>query len=400
MKNPYTPEKLNICLQKVKETHQTIGDLLDDNVSDASFLAVLKRIEKMTLSEAAIEASVMSVREIAMLCYYLPENKFNIEAQSNICAIVKQRASIRNLEILVNQWQNHFSNRVCNTFLSLLTERDEYFQETLKKKHIYDQNLLKWLHSDDISKAVAKCCYDDDRSLDISDKITGLGLDPKKTLGKEAQRQFYLICRADDYLRAGDEMLVSLLHSYTDEEFDEFLQNIVSELSDEELDSLRLLTEEVWKRTKLVKQRQHHMQITDESHLLNRKLQGWMNGFQMEKMFAVAENGNRRLQFWYRFRKDAVYVYHDERRSLLKMEFQSVMVIEFCEVGPMYFFNRQLFNEKIEPHMPRTNKNRAIADYLLHSFGSSCIDRIEHRGYWERNARTALRYHNILGGNR
>lgn len=334
MRNPYYPEKIKACLLAVKAEHRTLGALLDDNSSEVDFVNTLKKIEKMTESEVAAEALVMPARKIAMLCYYLPENKYRIEAQSNICAIIKRRASARNMEILINQWQSHFLNPACNTFLALLAQNDESLRETLKNKHISEQSLINWLRSDSIIKSVAYSCYEDTRETGIRDKIAELGLDPDKSLGIESQKQFFLLCRADDYLRAGEEMLVSLIHALTDEEYSAFLQNIVSVLSDEELDRLRTLTAEVWSRTKLVKQRCHLLEITDEIHPLYQKYQGWMNGFQMEKMFAVADNGNRRLQFWYNFRKDAVFVFHDERRSLLKMEFKSVMVIEFCEAGP------------------------------------------------------------------
>lgn len=396
LRNVFEPKKLLECIKDVKLKHPLIGEAEYDVNIDSTLENLVKKISCLSDIELHKEAPLLSTKEIGMLAYYIPENSLKIADISGICTILRLRNTERYSSILLNRWETYYQNKPCNLFIKLMAKRDSAMQAALNAKGIDFQRMIKWLDEGNIPMSIAKDCALDERQLPIERKLSAVGIDSQKTLGRQALKSYYLICRADDYLRAGEDMLIEIANTLLDEEFNMFLSNLVKKLSDEQLDSYHALAARVWSRTEQVKRRKDFITLFEGEEALQKKLQGWMNGYQMEDMFLQAESGNRRLAFWKRYKKNASYVYHDVKRTLLRMEFPSSIVIEFSQAGPLYFFDRQVYKEQIEPSMPRTNKNRAIADYFYKQYADTCITRIEHHGVWETKVKQALRRYQVL----
>lgn len=111
----FRPERLQTVQKEIAELHKSKKEMLETwKLSvDEELKELIISLVSLDTSELAIEAYMLSDREMYQIAGYLPYNYFNVNMR-NLFSIFVTRADKLLCTVLYEQWQNSYDNKDCN----------------------------------------------------------------------------------------------------------------------------------------------------------------------------------------------------------------------------------------------------------------------------------------------
>ena len=289
-----------------------------------------------------------------------------------------------------------YDSEACNRFIlkDLLTE--EEFISYAKKKHFSRQNMEQLLQSDSIPAYIDELCADIPCPADISfeDKIAYFGIEEDTRLYHDCRMLFFTICHREDYITAGQDVLLGTLNHFGTRQRKAFLKNFLQQMHLRDLSDfpkvayffIQLLG---WDITN----KKAAEFLDDFSDELKTKYRNWLNQLRIDLAF---ENDERAI-FWRNYAFETI----EQMRisDSLIMHSKTHVVIEFLGrgMGPIYIYSKEIYEKKIHSLVQRYN-NAQLRSELLERFRKNAFPcyRKEHRQEWEYSVTSYLRNQNIV----
>lgn len=339
----FIPKKLIAVREEISRQHANIGENKDIKM-DLDGVRFIKRLSELSEEDARKEALILTKREMDYIACYIPANSYNVKLD-NLFLIFRRRTSERLCEILFRSWQNSFECKECNEFLILLLEKDENFRKLIQTHYLSLEIYKEILEDDYVSIAfgreVKRISYT--QKMDFGTGLEFLGILNTSQLYRECKFLFYIFCDCEDYLCAGDSVILGVIRKYGKIMHLKFLENFLEKLSLNELKKFTLLakyfSETIGDTRKTVEEYFHGSRF-----VLIRKYLDWINTYIINKLFGKDE----RSAFWEEYRFESV-VRYDYSDSVI-MEFKNFVGIEFLgkAMGPFYIYKKSYFEKELK----------------------------------------------------
>ena len=391
----YTPRRLIEVKNEIKKKHPLKKTLKAASAENFGLKVLIMFLESLEPEMVEEQAYTLTNDEMGMVFGYVPHNYYQSDL-TNIYRIVKLRLSERYLDVFFHEWQRVYDSEECNRFIlnDLLTEDD--FISYAKKKHFSRQNMEQLLQSDSIPAYIDELCADIPCPADISfeDKISYFGIEEDTRLYHDCRMLFFTICHKEDYLTAGQDVLLEMLNRFGERQQKAFLKNFLQQLRLRELSDfqkvayffIQLLG---WdstndKATKF---------LADFSDELKIKYRNWLNQLRIDLAFEHDE----RAIFWRNYAFETI----EQMRisDSLIMRSKTHVVIEFLGkgMGPIYIYTKDIYEKKIRSLVLRLN-NAQLRKELYDYYDTNAIPcyRKAHLGEWKSSMTYYLRQHNLV----
>lgn len=393
----YIPNKLISTKKEIIQKHKHINDVHIDK-EDSDLRTLINRLVCLNEKDIKREAFALENNEIDSIAAYIPVNYYNVD-MSNLFAIFTYRAEKRFFEILYNAWQDHFRNNECNAFIyHWLNNNDEIFGSILdiSLKEEYRKMLIRG----DVIQGFGEYVKD---NINKTDKQLKEILEPwKLSYGRsllwEMKFLLYTYCPRKYYFMISKEELLSFVKQYyvkKDGSFKKFVVNFVTELKLVELEKYDDIGNYLLGAIGNPGTPEFFDFFGDTPEKIVTKYTDWINRLIIDDVF---ENDERSL-FWREFRFKSVTKY--DRSNSVVMDMGKYYVTEFLgrAMGPMYFYKKDIFDEKVKKwFVNRDNKQLRSA---LFNHEDYYFIRQEHKKpygneyYWQGQVADILQRYNM-----
>ncbi len=392
----FTPRRLiqareDIAIQHPLEREVVLATPDDDLYKLITRLAAL---EKYQVKKNAL---ALSNKDVQRVTAYLPFNHYKVN-MTNLFDIFMYRSTKELCELLYSQWQDSFSNKECNEFLRKLLNYDEKFIMLMRKNNLPEEMFVKLLESKNIPLFFGSMLKS---SLGIkstlAEKVKYWGIRDDSRLFKMIQFLFYTFCLRDDYLMISQPALLAIVKQYGTTDIrilKQFLINFLKELKLSELEKHSELAKYLETQTGKHRTDKFNQFFSGVDEKLVEKYINWLNIQIINEVFGYDE----RSMFWKQYK----FLHIDKYKSSnsVVMEMKNYYATEFLgkAMGPIYFYDKQVFDEKVRRWF--VYNNNADLRSLLYNHQELCADREVHKKpngdeyYWCRVV------HNILIRNR
>ena len=386
----FEPLKLKKAAEKIKQIHKHKADYISD-ISPADEDKLIKEVCALTEDKLKPYAMLLASYKLKHLATYLVCNNNDNIDMSNITKILEYRMNDDVFRIIYRGWQGRYmyddNPECCELMKKALAENKLEYIRT----HGLDKYLSVWLDYTDTEQLEYDVCkavlYYKSASQEMEYEDAEKHYDIfGKSLAKNAQRWFYCCCPREEYLIFNDVELSNKMSAFKDKHMTMFTLNFIKKLEMKDLEKYGAF---VWRRiashigdpySQMFNRFWNNQTDCDE---IKKKYIQWYNIQQIGRIFT--DSG--RCVFW----KKRVFDYDDVECRLIAqndailMRFGEYVVIEFREVGAVYFFSQNYYDENIKPFFERsweslTDKKSRLKN--LHHYVEGFENRYEHRGDW------------------
>lgn len=308
-----------------------------------------------------IKALSLSDKELIMVVEYLPYNSFKVDMK-NLYQIFRYRTSVLLCEILYKQWQGSYDTKDCNKFISELIDQDMNFSKMFSAFSMGIKDYQEILNSKSVVKSYTNLLKKKQlqQKSELEEWSKSVGIENESRLFYDLQSLFYTYCGKEVYLDMDKMNLLDVVSRYRDADLTLFLANFLEKLTLRELQAFDMLAVKLSKRlgdSMGVICRNIFSEIPEQLYI---KYKDWINTNTINKVFGNDE----RSRFWKQFRFVSVkkIPYSDS----VIMEFEDKYVTEFLgrAAGPMYFYEKGIFEEKI-CKIYRTSTNQELKNIIF-----------------------------------
>lgn len=390
----YTPRRLIEVKNEIKKKHPLKKTLKAASAENIDLKVLIMFLESLETDMVEEQAYTLTDEEMGMVFGYVPHNYYQSDL-TNIFRIIKLRLSERYLDVFYHEWQRVYDSEECDRFIlkDLLTEKE--FISYAKKKHISRQNMEQLLQAESIPAYIDELCADIPcpAGISLEAKIAYFGIEEDTRLFHDCKMLFYTICHKNDYMTAGQDVLLKILNRYGTRQRKAFLRNFLQQLRLRELSDfqkvayffIQLLG---WNITNK-KAAEFLDAFSDE---LKTKYRNWLNQLRIDLAF---ENDERAI-FWRNYAFETI----EQMRisDSLIMHSKTHVVIEFLGrgMGPIYIYTKEIYEKKIHSLVLGCNNAQLRSElYDLYYTKAFPCYRKAHLGEWKSSMTYYLRQHNI-----
>lgn len=392
----FRPKRLQTVQKEIAESHKSKKEILEEwKLSvDEELKDLITRLVSLDISELAIEAYMLSDREMYQIAGYLPYNYFNVD-MGNLFSVFATRADKLFCKVLYEQWQNSYDNKECNDFICMLLEKNDNFKNCIKENHLDTARMRNILTDQDIvigfGTEVSR--YDFSEKKTLIEKFEFFGICADSKLYIECAEVFYTFCSNKDYLDADSKEILNVLKKYEMREkplLKAFLINFLTKLKLNELNEFQNIARyfEFVAGDAQNPKAGYRFLFGDMPKDVIEKYMDWMNMCRVIQYFG----NDDRSEFWKKYRFVNVQRYN--KSNTVVMEFENCVAVEFLGKGPVYFYPKNYFNISLKGQFGVLGDG-ALQQFLLHETQYEDDDRIEHRGYWQNPVEDYIIEHNI-----
>ena len=348
----FRPKRLQTVQKEIAESHKSKKEMFETwKLSvDEELKDLITSLVSLDTSELAIEAYMLSDREMYQIAGYLPYNYFNVNMR-NLFSIFVTRADKLLCTVLYEQWQNSYDNKECNDFICMLLEKNDNFKNCIKENHLDTTRMRNILIDQDIvigfGTEVSRYEFLEKKTL--MEKFEFFGIQADSKLYIECVDVFYTFCGNKDYLARYFEFIAGDAQNH---------------------------------------QKEYKFLFNDVSEDIIEKYADWINTCRVIQYFG----NDKRSKFWKKYRFINVQRYNNS--NTVVMEFENYIAVEFLGQGPIYFYPKNYFNTNLKRQFLVLGDG-ALQQFLYHETQYGDDDRIEHRGYWQNPVEKYIIEHNI-----
>ena len=392
----FRPKRLQTVQKEIAESHKSKQEMLETwKLSvDEDLKELIISLVSLDTSELAIEAYMLSDREMYQIAGYLPYNYFNVNMR-NLFSIFVTRADKLLCTVLYGQWQNSYDNKECNDFICMLLEKNDDFKNCIKENHLDTTRMRNILTDQDIVIGVGTevSRYEFSEKKTLMEKFEFFGIQADSKLYIECAEVFYTFCSNKDYLEADSKEMLEVLKKYEMRAkplLKAFLINFLTKLQLNELNKFQNLARyfEFIAGDAQNHQKEYKFLFNDVSEDIIEKYADWINTCRVIQYFG----NDKRSKFWKKYRFTNVQRYNNS--NTVVMEFENYIAVEFLGQGPIYFYPKNYFNTNLKRQFLVLGDG-ALQQFLYHETQYGDDDRIEHRGYWQNPVEKYIIEHNI-----
>lgn len=389
MKSEYKPSMLESLKPKIKKEHPLSSDLMNYQ-PDQEFLEQIKKWAKLPQEDIEETAQFISSRKIWLLVNYIPTNSLKLPLE-NLVRILYLRVNTDIARRLFVFWQDYFLNRqLCGLLYQIVQNKADI---VVSEKNVNTSILERWFSSDNIPQAVGKECMilQKQSRIHFPDRLRSLGISPSSKLGQLCIAEFLTFCDRVDYLEISDSDMLQSIKKFSPEVIASFLKNILTVLEITDFQRYfqcgKFLRSSFTGSSDTQKYQKYFSTFSAEQEMKYRR---WLNYILVHESFA-ANSDEERLEFWSRYVPYSVNVYRVPISESLVLEFEMYCIIEFPEKtkGPLYIYEREVFENKIKRYVTRNN-NAELRRCLYNELREDCAARIIHRDNWQFTTRRYL----------
>ena len=393
----YVPNKLINAKNAVVAKHNTKKEV-SFNPQDTNYKELILRLVALKKDEVEREAYSLTEDEVRIVAAYIPGNCFKV-VLTNLFAICTYRANSGIFEALYYSWQNCFSNEACNQFIySWIITDDGPFNKTVGAS--YRDDYVSIISEGNVVPAFIEYIknYRAESDKLIEDVFEQWKLKSSSELCYELKYLFYTYCKKKDYLDISKEELLSFVRRYSYKKitvFKRFLVNFVEELKLSELEKYSALGKYLSSITEMPGTTAFDEFFEGVPQQTVTKYINWINIITLDEVFGQDE----RSMFWRKYCFKSVKKY--PRSNSVVMDMGDYYVTEFLgkAMGPMYFYTKDIFEQKIVGWF-KYKDNKEIRTVLLDHKDLS-VRREEHRKpygneyYWQEQVASILRMYDM-----
>lgn len=392
----FRPKRLQTVQKEIAESHKSKKEMFETwKLSvDEELKDLITSLVSLDTSELAIEAYMLSDREMYQIAGYLPYNYFNVNMR-NLFSIFVTRADKLLCTVLYEQWQNSYDNKECNDFICMLLEKNDDFKNCIKEKHLDTTRMRNILIDQDIvigfGTEVSRYEFSEKKTL--MEKFEFFGIQADSKLYIECADVFYTFCGNKDYLDADPKEMLEVLKKYEMRAkplLKAFLINFLTKLKLNELNKFQNLVRyfEFVAGDAQNPKEGYQFLFGDMPKDIMEKYMDWINMCRVIQYFGNDE----RSEFWKKYRFVNVQRYN--KSNTVVMEFEDYDVVEFLGKGPVYFLPKNYFNINLKNQFLILGDG-ALQQFLYHETQYGNDDRIEHRGHWQNSLEKYIIKNNI-----
>lgn len=381
MRKIYFPQQLK---SEVLKLEKQFGSLQNSGiVSQARLEEIIKQIVNCEETELQLYAFTLSKLELKAVAMYIKNNFLKVDL-SKVFEIFVIIDSFYCFQIIYETWQLNYKEPYDYHFVKRVIEH--YEDDIVLRYQIPDVRILaSWMSSEKSEEHISQYLADKCNGLDdLHMELKKLGLDERYALYKDIQSVYLCYCNENTYVRIGDQRLLECMRAVNLESQRNIMYNFLRVVNYDKFDQFENIanyaysslfgseTDSLYRKT-----------IGQTSEGIRLSYKALINVFWLLKLFGR----DARSQFWRKYIKKFKVDYYSEHNMLL-MAFRRSIVVEFKEIGPIYFFDADYFYENIKKKMSYKNTVdlkwdlRNISDYKYMK---------EHRGYWQYAVNAALR---------
>lgn len=374
----YVPKRLISVKEQVSIQHPLEREV-PKIVKNDELRRLINEIVNLELFQVKTFALTLSEEDVWKITGYLPHNYYGVNLD-NLFLVFKYRSSKKACKILYREWQSVYDNKVCNDFIAKQLVDNEDLILLTREINFGEKLFSEILHSDTIPIRIGKEClrYNKSNKADLEEKARHFHIENDTVLFHDIEQLFYTYCGRDDYMNASLSRLENTISKYKDDVLKAFLNNFLSLLSLNDLDKFLVIGKYLDNRLGDVESAKCRNFFNNSPLRVWEKYHNWIIRIKINDVFG---NDERSL-FWRQYKfVSRPKKYHQS--NSVSMEFENYYVVEFLgqAMGPMYFYKKDVFNDKIYRYMSREN-NQELRQTLFHS-PQLYEYRKPHLGYWQ-----------------
>lgn len=374
MQNIYYPKKLHDEVARIKKEYESTLDgtqIIKERVEQI----ILRIVGCSDEDELRFLALTFTKAELKAVAMYTKNNYLHVDLNKviSIFTIVK---SFDCFKIVYDIWQINYTNPYSYDIISKLINC--YRDEIKSSFEINNVDIIaEWMSSENADVLIGREMTRQSSSIDIFNiNLSKYKLNRRYALYRNIQAEFLCSCDSKIYLDMGDDVLYETMSALNMEYQRSIMFNF-----------LRFVDANMFSRFETVAEHAHDRLFGDPADSTYKKYMAnqpeqvkkayeyLINVFWLIKLFGR----DRRSRFWKKYIKDFTVRYYASHDMLL-MEFRRCVVIEFKEVGPAYFFDKEFFEKNYIRY--RISKKTIDFKWDLKNL-KEYLYRKEHRGYWE-----------------
>lgn len=379
----FVPNKLIHIVEKIEQEHPLTAPELPE-ITQQALYELIQRINHADDEELIALSGILTKREIQALCRYLEHDAYHAELQK-IAIVINERFDKACFSILFRVWQN-VPNQLY--ILSLLADHDKskYRPDDLSIK---EGVITGWEKARLPLLAVVRTCQDASVSAIFAENYVSVGLSAETPLYYQSYAKFLYKSSIQQFILEGDLHLAEILQHL--ERAD--IEGIILEL---------LRCAEKYKK-QLMQFREvyrHAYKLWGEPNRVsfpgNREHEYWVYKYWYDatQLSQILGHDPRREKFWSQFLGlENVQWSVVNKHDMLVMTFGDKVVTEFMEVGPVYIYDKNYYEQDVKYQINR-QKTPSLKSWMKNQ--SDYLSREVHHTRWEYNQRYALRKVGII----
>lgn len=375
MRKIYYPQKLGKAVLDLKDIFDSSEERYSINKS---------RLEEIIYgivgceSEKKLRLFVLALTkaELKAVAVYIKSNYLKVDANRLLDAFIVVDAFFC-FKILYESWQQAYKNPF--DFNAIRKVIMHYQDDIIEEYHMQDVNTLAiWMSSNsaeiEVCKYMAAGCSDENSFLA---KLRDLQLNENYMLYRDVKGIFLEYCGPKVYLNMGDTGLLNSIKTRNLESQKNIMYNFLEKVDEDFYSNFPDLAIHVHDRLfGAYNDMLYQNSIGQKPEVLRNSYNTFINIFWILRTFG---NGMR-AKFWKRFVKHFNAEYYS-RHDMLLMKFNRCVVIEFKEMGPMYFFDEEVFRRNYQEK--QFYKKTVDLKWELRN-NEEYIVMKEHRGDWQQ----------------
>lgn len=376
----YYPNKLIQARNRISEKHEFIASVNTSELQSDVFKDLILKLVNMSMKDLDGYAYTLNRKDLMMISIYLSENYYKINL-SNIIYVFILRM---NREILLSfyyTWQNYYINKETAKIFQEISVSNELENLFIQVCKLEPKAIIDEIRSERLPYYIAKKIINKNintKSL-FHDNLSKYQIKEDTLLGKRILQYYYTVCFAEEYLTLGEAGLLKMFENSSTELVKLILLNMLDKLDVDGLKKFYKILLYVMKHTGEIESSRFNKFFEDADQKLKNKFQIWVNLYNMYKTFGYDD----RSIFWSRY-AEVCTTKHIESTQMLILRFNSFVVVEFVNVGAIYWYEIEYFDSVVYYNCISYNNDTELKRWL--NYQSKYLYRKEHRGYWTDDA--------------
>lgn len=388
MIKPYKPRHLNNEIDNLRKRFDP-GRPIPPS-SDKELKALLEKIVACKNDKELKRLSiVLTNAQIAGIAGCIKTNPYNVDIHKVIRLFVVSHNE-RAFHTIYEDWQNDFRNPFQQTDIyPLIVEYKEYISNDLNTCRflpLNDNTLYQYMTNNKADESIAKeLAGTSNSNTQFLKRLKQTSILENSVLYTEITKLFMLVCKGSVFLDLGDTELVRLLRKEPENTAGRILIHFLDVVKISNYPNFIQLAQFAYafRNTHYFK----NSQLTTDNRIKH-KYDSLVNLIWLIKVLE-----DNRLYFWNEYIAHFKARYFSQHEMLL-MDFGKYYAVEFKEVGPVYFFEKDYYYKR----------------YLKHGLPGNTVDlkrkmrndttpikyMKEHRGYWQDEVHSALKYRKMI----
>lgn len=374
----YNPKYIMNQREEISTQHRKKAPVKEYEISDR-FKELIEYI--VELKEKHLNTFVISLteEEIVKIIKYIPSNYYHVDL-SNLFEvfklIVKNESSEERKKLLFDgfylSWQDSYYHSQCNDFILEYAEKCEDFHDNILSHSYCDSQYVSILSSDDIPFSFGQMAYTFPKieNLSFKEKMAYWDVEESTSLYNDIAFLMLTFCSEKDYKSIGKKKILETIEQYNISQLNKFLINYIKKCSLETLYANTDISRFLQGFTGNLGTKKFDKFFDDCNQTVVDKYINVLNDYWLY----VGFGDDDRRRFWRQYK----FTYYknlgiNEKNNALIMDMGDTIVTEFVGkgMGKIYFFKRDIFEEKVFKYFQKYRNDGPQLKHILYANSQS-----------------------------